>query len=58
VFVAVRLEEAGQNATASQSVRYGVGVAANPATAAADALVCAVNRLEWGREQEDEAAAA
>ncbi|TAM53526.1 MAG: 2-isopropylmalate synthase [Paraburkholderia sp.] len=58
VFVAVRLEEAGQNAAGSQSVRYGVGVAANPATAGADALISAVNRLEWSREREDEAAAA
>ncbi|MBU6487904.1 MAG: 2-isopropylmalate synthase, partial [Burkholderiales bacterium] len=58
VFVAVRLEEAGQNAAGSQSVRYGVGVAANPATAAADALISAVNRLEWSREREGEAAAA
>jgi hypothetical protein len=30
----------------------------NPATAAADALVSAINRLEWNLEREDEPVAA
>ena len=55
-FVACRLE--GQRESGGQAVRYGVGVHENPAVAAADALVNAVNRLQWNREQEDEAAAA
>jgi 2-isopropylmalate synthase len=58
VFVACRVQEEGQSAAASSAVRYGVGVHANPATACADALVSAVNRLEWRGEGEDEAAAA
>jgi 2-isopropylmalate synthase len=58
VFVACRVQEEGQSAAASQAVRYGVGVHANPATACADALVSAVNRFEWSGEGEDEAAAA
>ena len=58
VFVACRVQEEGQSAAASQVVRYGVGVHGNPATACADALVSAVNRLEWSGEGEDEAAAA
>ncbi|HTH75182.1 MAG TPA: 2-isopropylmalate synthase [Trinickia sp.] len=55
-FVACRIEAQGE--AGGQAVRYGAGVHANPATAAADALVSAVNRLEWDRDQEDEAAAA
>ena len=58
VFVACRVEEERQTEGGGQCVRYGVGVHANPATAAADALVSAINRLEWSLDQEDEAAAA
>jgi 2-isopropylmalate synthase len=49
--------EAGADASA-QGPRYGAGVHVNPATAAADALVSALNRLRWDRAQTDEAAAA
>ncbi|WP_206954634.1 2-isopropylmalate synthase [Trinickia acidisoli] len=55
-FVACRVD--GHDGRGAQGMRYGVGVDLNPATAAADALVSAVNRFEWDREREDEAAAA
>lgn len=55
-FVACALE-GGAEANA-QGPRYGAGVHVNPATAAADALVSALNRLRWDRAQTDEAAAA
>jgi 2-isopropylmalate synthase len=58
VFVACRVQEEGQSAAASPAVRYGVGLHENPAIACADALISAVNRLEWRGEGEDEAAAA
>jgi 2-isopropylmalate synthase len=56
VFVACRLQEQGESS--AQSVRYGAGVHLNPATAAGDALVSAINRLQWNLEREDEPAAA
>ncbi|MGG1945054.1 2-isopropylmalate synthase [Trinickia sp. NRRL B-1857] len=55
-FVACSLE--GGADTSAQGPRYGAGVHINPATAAADALVSALNRLRWERAQTDEAAAA
>ncbi|PMS21261.1 2-isopropylmalate synthase [Trinickia dabaoshanensis] len=55
-FVACSLEDGRQ--TGAQAVRYGAGVHVNPAIAAADALVCALNRHAWDRERSDEAAAA
>jgi 2-isopropylmalate synthase len=57
-FVACSVEGAVQTGAAGQCVRYGVGVHADPATAAADALVCAINRLEWKSDEENEPAAA
>jgi 2-isopropylmalate synthase len=58
VFVACRMEAQDQGGAPSHAVRYGAGVHANPATAAADALVSAVNRLQWTEVREDEPAAA
>ena len=55
-FVACRVED--RAAMGADAMRYGVGVHLNPATAAADALVSALNRLRWNREREDEPAAA
>jgi 2-isopropylmalate synthase len=37
-------------------LRHGVGVHENAATAAADALISAVNRFEWEREERQAAA--
>jgi len=56
VFVACVLEEGAE--ASAQGPRYGAGVHVNPATAAADALVSALNRLRWDRAQTDEPAAA
>jgi hypothetical protein len=55
-FVACALE--GVAGRSTQAARYGAGVNVNPATAAADALVCALNRLQWDRARADEPAAA
>ncbi len=55
-FVACRLQ--GEDGANAQAVRYGAGVDLNPATAAADALICAVNRLQWDQEREGEPVAA
>ncbi|MGN6665697.1 MAG: 2-isopropylmalate synthase [Trinickia sp.] len=55
-FVACRVQREG--ALDSHVVRYGAGVDLNPATAAADALVSAINRLQWDREREGEPVAA
>jgi hypothetical protein len=52
------MEAQDQGGAPSHAVRYGAGVHANPATAAADALVSAVNRLQWTEVREDEPAAA
>jgi 2-isopropylmalate synthase len=58
-FVACSVEGGeGLVSAGSHGVRYGVGMHADPAIAAADALVCAVNRLEWKSDREDEPAAA
>jgi 2-isopropylmalate synthase len=55
-FVACRLQ--APRDSSREPVRYGAGVHLNPATAAADALVSAINRLEWNLEREDEPVAA
>jgi 2-isopropylmalate synthase len=57
-FVACRMDGHGRAALGAQAVRYGAGAHVNPATAAADALVSAVNRLQWNQERADEPAAA
>jgi 2-isopropylmalate synthase len=42
--------------TSSEAVRFGAGVHADAATAAADALISAVNRFEWDGAQQQSAA--
>lgn len=57
-FVACRVDGRGHAGLGAQGVRYGAGVHVNPATATADALVSALNRLQWDQDREDEPAAA
>lgn len=55
-FAACRVQ--AQDPANAHAVRYGAGVHLNPAMAATDALVSAVNRVQWDREREGEPVAA